>query len=191
MSRLTVWTWPYSKRYYLTHPWKWFKELWSNIKAAYMRARYGWCYTDAWECGYWLLEILPQLLRHIANHGCGYPGKGEFDTYEKWQNWLLKTASQLEALQEDNWYAQNEYEEQFNLINEHARNERKTENGVSISYKYTPEEEEINRKYFSRTRELCEEREKQLGEIGMRIFKQIPKLWDQGVNYVLFKGNCN
>ena len=28
----SVWTWPYSTRYYLTHPWKWFRELFRNIK---------------------------------------------------------------------------------------------------------------------------------------------------------------
>lgn len=176
-NKLSVWTWPYSKRYYLTHPWKWFKELWSNIKAAYMRARYGWCYTDAWECGYWLLEVMPQLLRHIANHGCGYPGYGRFDTYEKWRDWLLEMANKLVALQEDNWYAQNEYEEQFNA-NHGIRLKKKTESGIMVSYEYTPEEKEISKKYFARMHELNNEREKVLKEVGAELFSKIPALWD-------------
>lgn len=45
----SVWTWPYSVKYYLLHPWAWFKELFSNIRAAYRRMKYGQCYIDAWD----------------------------------------------------------------------------------------------------------------------------------------------
>ena len=36
---LSVWSYPYKKTYYLTHPWKWFKHLGMNIRDAYRRAK--------------------------------------------------------------------------------------------------------------------------------------------------------
>ena len=36
----------YSKRYYLTHPLKFFKECYLNIKYAKQRICRGWCWTD-------------------------------------------------------------------------------------------------------------------------------------------------
>ena len=107
---LNVWYWPFSTRYYLLHPWKWFSELFSNIRAAYRRARYGWCYMDAWEFDEWFLTVAPQIFRHIADYGCEHSGYDRFSEPEAWNTWLHSVADVLESLQEDNWYSQNKYD---------------------------------------------------------------------------------
>lgn len=186
---LNVWYWPFSTRYYLLHPWKWFSELFSNIRAAYRRAKYGWCYMDAWDCGCWLLEILPQMLRHIAEYGCGSP-IGYEET--EWHDWLNNMANKLELLQEDNWYSQNEYEKEFHRLSDLRRKEIRNSKGLlTINWENDEDFERIKNLYFNRNTELNNERDRLLKEVGTELFEKIPNLWDQEVTNVLFKGSTN
>ena len=177
---LNVFNWAWRPRYYLTHPWKWIKELFSNIHAAYRRARYGWCYMDVWELGYWLLEILPPMLRHMAEHGCGYPGNDEFPTYESWQNWLKKMANDIESVQESNVEKQNEYEEDFHKsFNMRPREkENEADKFITITWNESPDHKEISKKYFERMKELTQWREVRMVEIFTELARKIPTLWD-------------
>ena len=149
--------WSYSKRYYLTHPWKWVKELFCNLKNAYRRAKYGWAYSDCWNMDSWLLEILPQMLRHMADEGCAYPGYEPFETPEKWEDWLHSMADVLESLQEDNWYSQNEYAKDF-----HIRHNDK----------------ELDQLYFLETENLYNERQQLLENTFAQLVKNFNSLWD-------------
>lgn len=153
---LNVFSWPYRKSYYLIHPWKWFKHLFQNLRAAYRRIKFGWCYTDVWELGYWLLEILPPMFEYLAANGYGFPGDEEFPTYESWQQWLLKIAQDIRSVQEENVEKQNEYDEEFH----HTHNE------------------EIGKKYFQRMIELDKWREEKMVEIFSELARKIPALWD-------------
>ena len=173
---LNVFYWSYRPRYYLTHPWKWISELFSNIRAAYRRIRYGWCYMDAWERGYWLLEILPPMLRHIAEHGCSYPGDEEFPTHESWQTWLRKMADDIESVQEENIEKQNEYEKDFH----NSFNMRPIEDNLTktITWNESPDYKEISKKYFKRMLELYKARETKIVEIFSELARKIPTLWD-------------
>jgi hypothetical protein len=48
-NKLSVWKFPYKKTYYLTHPWKWFYDLYWNFRNFWHRERYGFAYIDVWE----------------------------------------------------------------------------------------------------------------------------------------------
>ena len=100
----------YSKRYYLTHPWKFVYHFFQNLQHAYRRAVYGWTWEDAWNLNDWLLAVLPPMLRCIAEEGMAYPGPGtKFGTPEKWHSHLHELANTLESLQEQNWEKRNEF----------------------------------------------------------------------------------
>ena len=98
---LSVWQWPYRKKYYLTHPWKWISQLFLNIGDAKDRARYGYCRTDWYDFDNWFTTISPMMLREMAEKGNGYPGRPPFDTSEKWHSWLNRMADQLEKCKFD------------------------------------------------------------------------------------------
>lgn len=162
---LNVFNWSYSKRYYLTHPWKWFKELWHNIKAAYHRAKYGWCYCDVWNWDDWFCSVVPPMLRHMADHGSAYPGCKPFDTPEKWHDWLHKTADTLERLGYDDWMEDmNEYSDDYIASFEEDWQSEK--------------HEEIRKKYYERCAEINKMRKNVLEDFGKEFFKYFDMIWD-------------
>ena len=114
MKEYSCWNWCHSKRYYLTHPWQWFKDLKRNIKNTYMRARYGFCWIDVWNWDHWFLHTTPNMLRRMAEKGCAYPGHPPFETPEKWHDWLNEMADLLETGTDEWQDAHNEHYKKFN-----------------------------------------------------------------------------
>jgi len=144
-----------------------------------MRATKGWCYTDVWELGYWLLEILPPMFKHMAAHGCSYPGNDEFPTYETWQAWLRKMAADIEYVQEENVEKRNEYKEDFhNSFNMRPPEEEPGSKFVTITWNESPDHKEITKKYFERMKELDAERREKLILVFTELARKIPTLWD-------------
>ena len=175
----SVWTWPYSTRYYLTHPWKWFRELFRNIKDMWHRSIYGWTWVDVWNLDDWMLGVLPDMLRHMADHGNGYPGIEPFGTELKWHDWLHYMANTLESLRVNYWYAKNEYAERFHKMSDLARKIKQTHPNLTVTYDFdTQELKNLSILYFQRSKELTEQREKLLEETGRELFKYLPLLWD-------------
>lgn len=113
MNKNSVWYWPYSNKYYLTHPWLWFKHLGQNVRDAYRRARYGWSYGDIWDMDRWIIYTFPPMLRYLAEHGHAYPGHAPFETPERWHDWLHEMADLLETGSEDWQDEHNEYYEEY------------------------------------------------------------------------------
>ena len=99
---MNVFVWDCTKRYYLLHPWRWFRELGQNLRAAHHRAKYGWCGRDVWNMDDWFLHVIPDMLEHLRKHGCGYPGHEPFETVDKWNDWLYKQECRLRYCAEDN-----------------------------------------------------------------------------------------
>ena len=162
---LNVFQWPYSKRYYLTHPWKWFSQLWKNIKAAYHRIRYGWCSWDVWDWDSWFCSIAPSMLKYMTDHGSAYPGSEPFDTPEKWHDWLYEMAHRIERLQYDDWMEDNnEYSKEYI---ESFENDWHSER-----------QEEIRKKYYVRCQEINKTRRQVLEDFGKEFFKHFDCLWD-------------
>lgn len=98
------------KNYYWSHPFKFLKETFYNFSDAKMRACKGYCYSDVWNLDDWFCEIIGKMLRDLADRGTAYPGEGEFDTPEKWHDWLYSIADLFEGVSEDE---KNEYFEKM------------------------------------------------------------------------------
>ena len=158
-----VFKWGYSRKWYLTHPWKWVKELFRNIKFAWQRATRGYCDGDVWSIDSWLLALLPDMLRDLANDAVGaYPGYEPFETPEKWRNWLLKMAVRFLELQDDWSETRNEYEnEYFKLIDEGRVIEKRQDGTVCCNFIFKDEEytKELRQKWLSRIKELRQEQD--------------------------------
>lgn len=168
---------PCSKRYYLTHPWKWIIDVKDNIRDAYRRAKYGWTWLDCWNFDYWFLAIAPDMLRHLAAKGCAYPGTEPFETPEKWHAWLEEMAHLLETGRED-W--QDEHNEYYKEYMDHIMDDweppTKDENGF---YHYKPKEQtELQKKYFARAAELAAEGKANVEKALQEISKNYFYIWD-------------
>lgn len=170
---LNVMNWSFNKKYYLKHPWKWFSELFSNLREAYRRVKYGWAYQDCWNLDFWMLEVLPPMLRHMADEGCAYPGTAPFETPEQWHDWLHSMADVLESLQEDNWFNQNEYEKDFHQLS-HWHNDTNSNITLTNGQDY----ETLSKLYFIRSHELVDERQKLIENTFLELAKYFTMLWD-------------
>lgn len=176
MNKLNVFSYAYTKRYYITHPWKFIKETGQNFRAAWHRATRGYAYRDIWELGPQLLEILPPMLRHLEKYHCGVPCDM---TDEEWTQWLHKMADDIELLQEENWEKQNEYADEFYRAMEEKRIEKRGEFGsLTVTWSDTPDYKEISNRWMKRAAELNEQWYVRAEEVGKSFFKAIPKLWD-------------
>lgn len=168
---------PFSKRYYLMHPWKFLCDVWTNLCNAWQRATKGYCSTDVINFNDWFLEIAPDMLRELSD-GHSYPGNKEFDTYEKWQDWLYKQADNLLACRKESLEEQNEYKEEYIKTLDKIEYE-KLENGfVQVKFDDSSEAIAIHEKYLKRDEELYKERQERLqftlNELGRNWFH----LWD-------------
>lgn len=151
-----VWTFPYRTRYYLTHPWKWFAQIGRNIRATYMRTKYGWTYSDVWDWDYWFMNVVPEMFRYLAEHGCAYPGYEPFETPEKWREWLLETADLIETGKEDWQDEHNKYCEEYT----------------------NTWDKELGKKYFARAEELRIQGERNIRIALGRIAEHFYNIWD-------------
>lgn len=174
----SVWNMGYSKRYLLTHPWIAVREFWYNLRAAYWRSKYGFTPLDTYEFGYWFLDVIPQMLKFLAENGCGYPGDEKFPTPESWKNHLLSISNMLENARDEVREQKNEYYPQY--IEEIEKNwEREwvtDENGNRI---YKPVNSKISNKYFERERQLMKEQDI-IAEEALELLASVPlkRYWD-------------
>lgn len=175
-----VWNWSYRPRYYLTHPHKWIKELFINKKAAKMRVQLGYCYTDIWNFNDWFTSVAPPMLRHMADYGSACPGTEPFETPEKWHDWLHAMADRLEECGQDPFEIsekRNQYSDQMHEALRAAQERWKKnhpDEKFSQGQDFTPEEEEIRKKYLEREKQLSKERE----EFIQKTFTELGKHWD-------------
>lgn len=72
----------YKKSYYLTHPLCFIKELWIGAKNAYHRMRYGFAWGDLWNMDTYLGQLVPSMLRELAERSCGTPYGIEEEEYK-------------------------------------------------------------------------------------------------------------
>ena len=42
-------------------------------RGIHQRAKQGWSYGDCWDFFSWFQDIIPKMLTHLANYGCGFP----------------------------------------------------------------------------------------------------------------------
>lgn len=176
----SVFNYSYSKRYYLTHPWKWIKEFFQNCYHGWRRAIYGWTWEDCWNFDSWFCTVVPQLLKHLADYGCGYPGE-PFDTPEKWHDWLYKMAHRIERLEYDDWMEDlNEYSEDYIKTFEDDAYEEEHPDWpfLTTTYNSSLSKEEIRKKYYERCAEIHKTRQQALEEVFLELGRNFDCLWD-------------
>lgn len=179
-DNFSVWRLPWSKRYYLTHPWVWFKDIGHCIRDAYRRARYGWTYVDCWNWDTWFLSTTPAMLRHMADYGSAYPGYPPFDGdhgTEKWHEWLHEVADLLETGLEDWQDEHNEYYDEFIRQLDTKWEPAFTDEHGFIHHK-PKERSELENKYFARHKELSDQGEKNVRRALSMIAEHFYSLWD-------------
>ena len=181
-NELSVFSFSYKKTYYLTHPWKWWNELYWNIRNFIHRGRYGFAYVDVWEWSSWWPKVGAAALRYLAENGCGYPGVDPWDTPEKWHTHLLEIADKLDWCDEsqDILYSdnENEYKKAMDEIRERCHREEEKDSIFHTWLEMTDKDEEIRNKYFEREKELYEEYNNKRTEIFKEIGQNLPRYWD-------------
>lgn len=166
---LNVWYWSYPKRYYLTHPWHWFKELGWNIRNAYNRITKGYAYVDWANFDTWFINIAGSMLRDMALHSHGYPGTEPFDTPEKWSSWLHRMADQFEYLQdEDNG---NEWAKPY--LDALMKSPK-----LGLLEEGPPELVELQHKCLERSKEVYKEHQKLFQSTMKELLEHWGCLWD-------------
>lgn len=99
MKELNVLTYfPYSRRYYIFHPWAFITQIFRNLCAAYSRATRGYCYGDMWSMDrHWDL-LLEAMLTDFTESAVGWPESKEFPTFEDYQFFLHSQANLLHEM---------------------------------------------------------------------------------------------
>lgn len=88
----------YRVSYYLKRPWKWFGAI--RIGISNMRMRQKCCYdwVALWNVDTFLLELIPNMLRHLSEKACGWPDNATFPTFEVYKEWMCNLAIPFEVL---------------------------------------------------------------------------------------------
>lgn len=170
---LNVFSLPYTKHYYLTHPLKFVRQFGRNIKQAYKRIRYGWCNYDAWDFDSWFCSVVPPMLKKLAE-GNSYPDQ-LFNSINEWHTWLLNMAAKIEKMQYDDWMdSKNEYAADYNKTFDDNDNLI-----VSNYYEHSSfTKEEIRKKYYDHAKEIALTRQQDLEEIFIEFGRNFDALWD-------------
>ena len=108
-----LFNYPYRPQYYLTHPHIFFRHLKYNIRDAWQRITRGYCDSDVFNMDYWFLDIMPPMLRQIAQSEA-YIILGEDGTREDWCNWLYDLAQRMERCHPNNTDDRNEFAAEYN-----------------------------------------------------------------------------
>ena len=153
---------PYSKKYYLLHPWKFLKHSYYNIRDFIWRGTKGFAPSDTWNLDSWLLQVLPAALKYLAEHSHGWPSNEKFPKFEDCQD--------CEGNNKNEYY--NDYMNQFN---DWDNKWKKDEHGNLV---YKPEQSELDKKYFNRLKELSVEQQTLLEDTFNRLSKILYACWD-------------
>lgn len=136
-------------------------QVWDNWKCARQRVKYGFCNRDVWNLNDWMLDVLPQMFRKLANEGCAYPGVEPFEIPEKWHEWLYSLAKRLESCTEDMQDTHNEFYKSFmDTVLDKEQNKQ------------------IVERYYERAKEIYDESCVTIKECFAEIGEHFWHLWD-------------
>lgn len=180
---LSVWRFPYRKRYYLTHPWKWIHDFYWNVKNFIHRGQYGYAYVDVWNFCNWYPRVGADALRYLAKYGHGYPGVKPWETPEEWHEYLNHLANRLQrcADSQDILFGEerNEYKDVLDEIMTASYRRKENDDGtVSTWHVLTEEQAEIRKKYWEREKEIRAADDAYNIETYKWIGEDIGRFWD-------------
>lgn len=90
------------------HPCNWYNNItqcFYSVKRAYQRIRYGVCEKDVWNLDGYIAEVIANGCRYLKNKCYSYPGYGDADTPEKWENELQRLITLAENYLKEPWYS--------------------------------------------------------------------------------------
>ena len=182
-NKLSVWSFHYKKTHYLTHPWKWFKDLYWNWRNFWHRARYGYAYVDVWNFYNWYPHVGAEAIRYLKANHSGYPGVKPWETSKEWEEYLDYLANRLErcANSMDPCFGEerNEYKEMLDEIMRQRRKVTHNDDGtVTHSFELTPEEEDIRKRYWEREKEIRNADEQYNIETYKWLAEDLSNFWD-------------
>jgi hypothetical protein len=148
--------WKYWKGYFSIP-----KEIYEWIRCFVQRGKQGYCYRDVWSIDYYLMEIIPPMIKQLKKTTHGFPADS---TEEKWNEILDNIILGFEAGKRladgENW-----------AMNKDTK--MKVDSSGKIEFTNPWSEEQI--KHF---REL-DEKDKKIFDEGMELFvKFFFSLWD-------------
>ena len=180
---LTIWSFPYNKRYYLIHPWKLAKDIYWNIRNFWHRGRFGYAYVDVWNFCNWYPRVGAEALRYLALHKHGWPACKPWKTSEEWTEYLNYLANRLQrcADSQDILFGEerNEYHDAYEASITKAYREEKGKDGLIHShYDFTPEDDEIRKKYWERDAEIRKADHQYIIDTYKMLADDLERLWD-------------
>lgn len=85
--KIPFYAFSYKKSYYLTHPLKFLGEIRTLISNVKHRLLYSWDWPSLWNMDSFLGQLVPSMIRELANRACGYPaseGCSDMETYREY-----------------------------------------------------------------------------------------------------------
>lgn len=146
------------KSYYITHPFIWFRDIYKSLKNFYLRGRYGFAPTDAWNFDTWYPLVGAAAIKYMALNGCSF--SIDYENRAAWFSFLMDLSKDLrECVYDED--KENEYAADFY-------------NGVEND-NLNPE---IRDKYFSRLKEINDKAKSNARKIYSKIGENLFNLWD-------------
>lgn len=90
--RISLCPFSYRPSYYLRHPLVFLREIKILVANAYHRMRYGFAWVDLWNMDDYLGQLIPNMLKELANRSSGYPCTDEFPDPETYKVYLRALA---------------------------------------------------------------------------------------------------
>ena len=180
---LSLWTLSYRKSYYITHPWKLFKDIYWNCRNFWHRGRYGYAYVDVWNLGDWAPRVIAEALRYLANHGQGYPGVSPWETPEKWREHLNYLANQMQRCADfmDSDFGldeRNEYKKAYEEMLDRTMTTSKESEWATIHFEMTEADKELSKNYYKRQAELIKVDKQYAHEVFGYFGENLSRWWD-------------
>ena len=82
IKRIPFYAFSYKKSYYLIHPLKFLKEIRTLISNVKHRLLYSWDWPSLWNMDSFLGQLIPSMLRELAERSCGTPYDFEEEEYK-------------------------------------------------------------------------------------------------------------
>lgn len=178
MNKMSVFTFGYRPSYYLRKPWRFFHDLYCGFRNFIHRGKYGFAYSDVWAMDEYLLDVIPLMLRYLAEHSHGYPGVEPFETPEKYTEWLIQLAEKFENCSID-YDEKNEYSEAFRKqADDIMKRNIDKDKPFDMAQEMTTEEKIIRNKYFDRMETLSKEQNKNILDAYTELAAHHDILWD-------------
>lgn len=155
-------------QYYMRHPIKFIRDIKYGLRWSWQRITRGYAHADVFNLGFYLSELLPKMLRDLADTAVGYPDG--FETYEEWIEYLRKMADHLENGQENQKVETNQWE---NLFFEYCCDDKGRTNKM-----LTMSKDELRDLYFKREKEISDWRHVETKK-GLEMMSDVwERLWD-------------